>query len=75
MGQWGLLWGTGSSYPRQTINKFVDDLSTLEVINLLTVGISSLLFKNQVPSDIPERGQFIAAENLKSQNYLNAIND
>ena len=53
--------------PEEDRFKFVDDLSTLEVINLLTVGLSSLLIKNHVPSNIPEHGQFISAENLKSQ--------
>ena len=53
----------------------MDDLSTLEVINLLTIGLSSLNMKHQVPSDIPVHGQFINADNLKSQEYLNVINE
>ena len=32
--------------------KFVDDLSLLEVINLLTVGLSTYNFKNHVASDV-----------------------
>ena len=55
--------------------KFIDDLSILEIINLLTVGISSYNLKQQVPSDIPQHNQYIPAENLKSQKWLNAIND
>ena len=55
--------------------KFVDDLSTIEVINLLTIGLSSLYMKNQVPSDIPEHGQFVDGNNTKSQQYLNQINE
>ena len=31
--------------------------------------------KNQVPSDIPEHGQFIEGDNLKSQEYLQKINE
>ena len=30
--------------------------------------------KSQIPSDVPEHGQFIQSENLKSQEYLNQIN-
>ena len=54
--------------------KFVDDLSILEVVNLLTVGLTSFNLKNQVPSDIPLHNQFIPGENLKTQDWLNTIN-
>ena len=54
--------------------KFVDDLSTLEVLNLLTVGLSTILVRNHIPSDIPYHGQFISNKNLKSQEYLEKIN-
>ena len=54
--------------------KFVDDLSILEVVNLLTVGLTSFNLKNQVPSDIPLHNQFIPAENLKTQDWLYTIN-
>ena len=47
--------------------KFVDDLSTLEVINLLTVRISSFFMKSQVAFDIPVHGQFIDGDKLESQ--------
>ena len=33
--------------------RFVDDLTTLEVINLLTVGLSSIYMNSQVPSELP----------------------
>ena len=52
----------------------MDDLTILEVINLLTIGLSSFYAKSQVPSDIPEHGQFVQSDNLKSQDYLNQIN-
>ena len=61
--------------PEENRFKFVDDLSTLEIINLLTVGMSSFNMKQQIPSDIPIHGQFIPAENLESQKYLNLINE
>ena len=32
--------------------KFIDDLTILEIVNLLTIGISCFNVKSQVPSDI-----------------------
>ena len=55
--------------------KFLDDLSILEIINLLTIGLTSFNLKGQVVSDIPQHNQFIPPENLQSQNWLNQIND
>ena len=82
---WAPTLGTGSSSPKQitmqivfqkrTGFKFVDDLSTIEVINLLTIGLSSFNMKSQVPSDIPIHGQYVEGKNLKSQTYLNEINE
>ena len=55
--------------------KFVDDLTILEIVNLLTIGLSSFNIKEQVPSDIPSHGQYIASKDLKSQEWINKIND
>ena len=55
--------------------RFIDDLSILEIVNLLTVGISSFNIRGQVPTDIPGHNQFIPSENLKSQEWLNMINE
>ena len=55
--------------------KFIDDLTILETVNLLTVGLSSFNLKSQVPNDIPDHGQFILSENLQSQRHLNEINE
>ena len=55
--------------------KFIDDLSILEIVNLLTVGLSSFNLKHQVPTDIPLHNQFISPQNLQSQKWLNTIND
>ena len=55
--------------------KFVDDLTILEVVNLLTVGITSFNLKQQVPNDIPSHNQFIQPQNLKSQEWLQNIDD
>ena len=54
--------------------KFVDDLTIIEIVNLLTIVISSFNTKNQVPNDIGDHNQYIAPENLSSQDYLNRIN-
>ena len=52
----------------------MDDLTFLEVVNLLTVGITSFNLKNTVPSDVPLHNQFIPPKNLKSQGWLDEIN-
>ena len=46
--------------------KFIDDLTLLEVLNLLTVGISSVNMKNQVPPDNPVHGHFIDPNSRQS---------
>ena len=53
--------------------KFIDDLTVLEIVNLLMVGISSYNIKSQVPSDILDNNQFIPPTNLKSQDFLDDI--
>ena len=48
--------------------KFVDDLSVLEIVDLLTVGLTSYNLKLNV------HNQYIPANNLKSQTWLEGIN-
>ena len=55
--------------------KFVDDLTVLEKINLLIVGMSSYYSKASVPSDIADHNQIIPSELLKSQDYLTQIKE
>ena len=55
--------------------KFVDDLSTLEIINLIVVGLSSYNFKMHVASDIGTDQLFLPSENIDSQRYINNISD
>ena len=55
--------------------KFIDDLTVLEIVNLLTAGISCLNLKQHVPGDLPIHNQFIDPENLESQKHLNKISD
>ena len=54
--------------------KFVDDLTALEIVNLLTIGLSTFNVKHQVPSDLPTHNQYIPNENLESQKWLDQIN-
>ena len=54
--------------------KFVDDLTILEIVNILTIGLACFNIKNQVPSDILENNQIIPSSNLKSQQFLDEIN-
>ena len=62
------------SVPIEDRFKYVDDLTTLEIINLLSAGLSSYNYKNHVPSDVPTDGFFMNNNNLKSQYYLDNIN-
>ena len=55
--------------------KFVDDLTTLEKVNLLITGITSFNIKLSVPSDIPTHNQYIPPENLQSQKIINYIKE
>ena len=55
--------------------KFVDDLTMLEIVNLLTIGISSFNFKFQVPTDISDHNQYIDKQNLHTQEYLTKISN
>ena len=53
--------------------KFIDDLTTLEIVNLLAVGITSLNIKVQVPNDIPTDNGYIPPESLITQKRVDAI--
>ena len=53
--------------------KFIDDLSTLEMINLVFSGISSYNFKEHVASDIGVHGKYLPNQNFQSQKYLEKI--
>ena len=51
----------------------VEDLTALEKINLLLVGMASHNNKLNIPNDINVTNQIIPPENLKSQTFLNNI--
>ena len=55
--------------------KFIDDLSILEIINLLSIGLSSYNFKLHVASDIPANGYYIEPSNMLTQQYLDKISN
>ena len=62
LGNWEYLSKSNDStdcVPERDRFRFVDDLSTLEVIDLLTIGLSK---RNHIPSGIPSHGQFINSE-------------
>ena len=54
--------------------KFVNDLTILEIVDLLTVGLTSYNIKQHVPSDINVHNQYIPGQNLQSQTWLDEIN-
>ena len=53
--------------------KFVDDLSALELLNLILIGLASYNFHHHVASDIGIDQLFLPTENIKSQESLNRI--
>ena len=59
----------------QEAYKIVDDASFLEVLNLLSVGLSSFNPKFQVASDIPPSLAFLHPQNFNTQKHLNTISD
>ena len=50
--------------------KFVDDLTILEIVDLLSVGITNYNIKEHVPSDVSEENSFIPMENLKTSAWM-----
>ena len=55
--------------------KFVDDLSFVEIIFILNMGLSSYNVRAHVPSNVPIHNQIIQGSNLKSQSQLESINE
>ena len=53
--------------------KWLDDLSVLEVVNLLTIGLSSYNIRAHVPNDVPVHNGFIDAKNLTTQKNIDEI--
>ena len=55
--------------------KFVDDLSFLEKLNLILLGLSSYNFKDHVASDVGVNQKFLPSSNFQTQLYLDKIED
>ena len=76
LGIWEYLSQTNNNSDNIPVNyrfKFVDDLTILEIINLINIGIESYDVQNHIPSDIPVDNKFIDSSKLKSQQYLNEL--
>ena len=78
LGIWEFLSQTNNNtdlIPLEDRYKFVDDLTALEIINLLNIGLASHNYKSQVPNDVHMHSQVIESQNLKSQQYLQQIDE
>ena len=53
--------------------KWVDDLSILEIINLITAGISSYNSKQHVASDVGVDQSYLPSININTQGYMDKI--
>ena len=52
---------------------YFDDLTVLEFVSLLNIGLSSQNVRLSVPSNLPSHNQFVHRDNLKTQGYLDKI--
>ena len=53
--------------------KFIDDLSFLDIINLISAGLCSYDLNSHIPSDIASHNMFLPPENISSQSHLDQI--
>jgi hypothetical protein len=53
--------------------KWVDDLTAVEVVNMINIGLSSYNFRQHVASDIPVHGQYVDPQNLQTQSYITTL--
>ena len=76
LGIWSYLSQTNDNpegADNKDIFKFVDDKTTLEVLNLLNIGIASHNFKANIPNNILTSNLKIPSDNLKTQDYMDKI--
>ena len=66
---------SGKCVPDNDRYKFVDDMSLLELINLLAIGLIQYDFKNHVPSDIEVESKFLPSSACKSQSILDEVSE
>ena len=64
---------SGNFVPDEDRFKFIDDMSLLEIINLITCGLSLYNFQEHVGSDIPVDGKYLDVQNCKSQQILDSV--
>ena len=77
LGLWEYLSQTNNNanfVPIEDRYKFVDDLTVLEVVQLVNMTIDLYDIAQHVPSDIATHNQFIDGDQLKSQQYLENLN-
>ena len=55
--------------------KFIDDLSILEILNLLSIALSNYNFQKHVASDIGIGNSYLEPKHIKSQEYLDKISN
>ena len=53
----------------------MDDLSFIEIIYFLNLGLASYNFHSHIPFDVPTHNQIVPGENLKTQEILNKISE
>ena len=59
----------------EDVYKFVDDAAFTEVINLVSAGLACYNFKKHIAADISKDNQFLPPENVKSNQYLDTLNE
>ena len=55
--------------------KWVDDLTILEILNLINIGMSCFNVKSEVPSDINVNKNFFHKSELLTDSHLKTINN
>ena len=78
LGLWSFLSQTNDNPENNKVDnmfKFVDDKTTLEVINLLSIGMESHNTRASVPSNVLTSNLMISNGSLKTQEHLHRISD
>ena len=66
---------SGSCVSPQDRFKFVDDMSLLEILNLVIIGLEQYDFIEHVASDIADDSKFLSNSKCKSQDILNSVSE
>ena len=64
---------SGNCVPDDDRFKFIDDLSLLDIINLLLISLEEYDFKRHVASDIAVDGKFLPSSDSRSQGILDSL--